>query len=177
MSARHAAYGGLVVSKSRETCGSGVLTLALIVKRRGLRLYALATLTLAGLSVYPTFYTGYEAAHALRDTRYIVRSTAEEHDEQAGESAARTTGVAAGPGQLRLRRSVPACAWSVRVAADLRSHRSVGASSPCRSIGERISPCRPRLPPPVMRAARSLCRWPVSHRLASAAGRFACRAT
>ena len=34
--------------------GTGVVLLALIVRRRGLWLYALATLTLAGLSVYWT---------------------------------------------------------------------------------------------------------------------------
>jgi uncharacterized membrane protein len=64
--------------------GSGVLLLALIVRRRGLWLYALATLTLAGLSVYPAFYTGDAAAHAVRDTWYIVRSMVEEHDQAAG---------------------------------------------------------------------------------------------
>jgi len=64
--------------------GSGVLLLALIVRRRGLWLYALATLTLAGLSVYPAFYPGDAAAHAVRDTWYIVRSMVEEHDQAAG---------------------------------------------------------------------------------------------
>ncbi|MEO7086358.1 MAG: hypothetical protein ABI442_14955, partial [Gemmatimonadaceae bacterium] len=52
--------------------GTSVLILALITGRRGIWLYALATLTLAGLSVYPAFYTGNAAAHALRDTWYVV---------------------------------------------------------------------------------------------------------
>ena len=63
--------------------GSAVLALALIGRRRGVWLYAVATLTLAGLSIYPAFYTGDEAAHALRDKWYIVRA-AVEHDDAAG---------------------------------------------------------------------------------------------
>jgi hypothetical protein len=64
--------------------GSAVLVLALFVRRRGLWLYALATLTLAGASVYPAFFTGNAAAHALRGTWYIVRSMVKEHDQAAG---------------------------------------------------------------------------------------------
>lgn len=64
--------------------GSAVLLLALFVRRRGLWLYALATLTLAGLSVYPVFFTGDEASDALRNTWYVVRAAVEEHDQSAG---------------------------------------------------------------------------------------------
>ena len=64
--------------------GSAVLAAALIVRRRGLWLYALATLTLAGASVYPTYFTGDKAADAVRTTWYIVRSMVEEHDQSAG---------------------------------------------------------------------------------------------
>jgi hypothetical protein len=64
--------------------GTAVLILALIVRRRGLWLYALATLTLAGLSIYPAFFSGDQAADAVRNTWYIVRSMVEEHDAAAG---------------------------------------------------------------------------------------------
>jgi hypothetical protein len=64
--------------------GTAVLLLALIVRRRGVWLYALATLTLAGLSVYPAYFTGDQAADAVHDTWYIVRSMVEEHDQAAG---------------------------------------------------------------------------------------------
>lgn len=64
--------------------GSGVLVLALIVKHRGVWLYALATLTLAGVSVYPAYYTGDAASHALRNTWYVVRAMVQEHDQSAG---------------------------------------------------------------------------------------------
>ncbi|HKO17053.1 MAG TPA: hypothetical protein VJU87_12500 [Gemmatimonadaceae bacterium] len=66
------------------TVGSAVLVLALIFRRRGLWLYAVATLTLAGISIYPTFLTGDAAADALRNTWYIVRAAVDEHDQAAG---------------------------------------------------------------------------------------------
>lgn len=64
--------------------GSAALLLALITKRRDVWLYALVTLTLAGLSVYPAFFTGGQAAHAVRKTWYIVHAMVEEHDDAAG---------------------------------------------------------------------------------------------
>ncbi len=64
--------------------GSAVLALALITRRRAIWLYAVATLTLAGASIYPAFYTGDEASHALRNTWYVVRSMVKEHDQAAG---------------------------------------------------------------------------------------------
>jgi formate hydrogenlyase subunit 3/multisubunit Na+/H+ antiporter MnhD subunit len=64
--------------------GFAVLILALINNRRGVWLYAVATLTLAGLSAYPAFFTGDQASHALRGVWYIVRSAVHAHDESAG---------------------------------------------------------------------------------------------
>ncbi len=64
--------------------GSTVLLLALVLRRRGLWLYALATLTLAGLAAYPAFFTGDEAADALRHTWYVVPAMVREHDGAAG---------------------------------------------------------------------------------------------
>ena len=64
--------------------GSAALLLALFVRRRGLWLYALGTLSLSGLSVYPVYFAGDEAADSLRNTWYIVRSAVDEHDQAAG---------------------------------------------------------------------------------------------
>jgi len=64
--------------------GTAVLLLALIVRRRAIWLYALATLTLAGLSIYPVYFTGDQAADAVRHTWYIMRPMVEEHDAAAG---------------------------------------------------------------------------------------------
>ncbi|HEX3865779.1 MAG TPA: hypothetical protein VHV78_03470, partial [Gemmatimonadaceae bacterium] len=63
--------------------GSGVLVAAAITNKRGIWLYALATLTFAGISIYPADFTGDQASHALRGTWYIVRSMVREHDASA----------------------------------------------------------------------------------------------
>ena len=63
--------------------GTAVLLLALITRRRGVWLYAVATLTMAGVSAYPAFYTGGAASHALRGTWYIVPAMVKEHDGAA----------------------------------------------------------------------------------------------
>ena len=63
--------------------GTAVLLLALVTRRRGVWLYAVATLTLAGLSAYPAFYTGGAASHALRGTWYIVPAMVHEHSAAA----------------------------------------------------------------------------------------------
>lgn len=63
--------------------GFAALVLALIVRRRTVWLYALATLTLAGASVYPVFFTGDKAGDAVRNTWYVVRATVEAHDGAA----------------------------------------------------------------------------------------------
>jgi hypothetical protein len=63
--------------------GSAVLLLALIVRQRAVWLYALATLTLAGVSIYPVFFTGDKAGDAVDHTWYVVRTMVVEHDESA----------------------------------------------------------------------------------------------
>jgi hypothetical protein len=63
--------------------GCATLLLALFTRRRGQWLYALATLTLAGLSVYPAAFTGDQASHALRNTWYVVDAMVREHDGSA----------------------------------------------------------------------------------------------
>jgi uncharacterized membrane protein len=58
--------------------------LALLLNRRGLWLTAMGSLTAAGLFVYPVFFTGNEADHALNDPWYIHPGTIEAHDKAAG---------------------------------------------------------------------------------------------
>jgi len=64
--------------------GTAALVLALVTRQRIVWLYALATLTLAGLSIYPVFFTGDRAADAVEHTWYIVRAMVQEHDDSAG---------------------------------------------------------------------------------------------
>ena len=66
--------------------GSVVALLAALLHRRALRTYAVVTLTLAGLSVYPAFLIGKEAEEMVEHERGISRATVEEH-EQASEVA------------------------------------------------------------------------------------------
>jgi uncharacterized membrane protein len=61
-----------------------VAILALLLGRRGLWLTAMGALTAAGASVYPVFYTGSAADHALGDPWYIHPGTIEAHDNAAG---------------------------------------------------------------------------------------------
>jgi uncharacterized membrane protein len=63
--------------------GTACALLGLVVPKRGVWLYATATLFLAGLSVIPTFLTGDPAADQLRDTWYVTRQAIHAHDEAA----------------------------------------------------------------------------------------------
>lgn len=61
--------------------GLGVAILALLFRRRGLWLYAMGTLVLAGAVVYPVRFSGDQADHALRDPWYIKQGAIEAHDD------------------------------------------------------------------------------------------------
>jgi uncharacterized membrane protein len=60
-----------------------VAVLALILNRRGLWLTTMGTLTAAGVVVYPVFFSGNQADHALRDPWYIHAGTIDAHDAAA----------------------------------------------------------------------------------------------
>jgi hypothetical protein len=66
--------------------GAAAAVLALIVRRRGVWLYATATLALAGVMVVPTYLTGEGAEHRLEDSWYASHDVIEEHEE-AGKFA------------------------------------------------------------------------------------------
>lgn len=53
---------------------------ALILRRRALWLYAMGTLTAAGVIVYPVRFTGDQADHALRNPWYIPHGVIDAHD-------------------------------------------------------------------------------------------------
>ncbi len=60
--------------------GLGVAVAALILRRRGLWLSAMGTLTLAGVLVYPVRFTGNQADRALNDPWYIRHGAIDAHD-------------------------------------------------------------------------------------------------
>lgn len=53
---------------------------ALVLRRRGLWLYAMGTLTAAGVIVYPVRFTGDKADKALNDPWYIPHGVIDAHD-------------------------------------------------------------------------------------------------
>ncbi len=61
--------------------GLGAAVIALVVDRRGIWLYAMGTLILAGLSVYPVRFTGNQADRALHDPWYIPKGAIDAHDD------------------------------------------------------------------------------------------------
>jgi uncharacterized membrane protein len=66
--------------------GAAAAVLALFRRRRMLWLYAVATLTLAGLSAYPTMLSGHEAEHSIENMPYASRRAIHDHEE-AGDLA------------------------------------------------------------------------------------------
>ena len=64
----------------------GACIAALIVRRRAAWLYAVATITFAGLTIYPTYLTGDRAEHEVEELWYVSGDAIEEHEE-AGKFA------------------------------------------------------------------------------------------
>ncbi len=63
--------------------GTAMAVLALITRKRGVWLYATATLFLAGLAAVPTFFTGEPAEDKLEDSWYVTRQAIHAHEEAA----------------------------------------------------------------------------------------------
>jgi uncharacterized membrane protein len=70
-----------------EVMGALASVLAVVRPRRGAWLYATASLTLAGITVVPTYFTGAPADHALNDPWYIVTRAIDSHEQSAKISA------------------------------------------------------------------------------------------
>jgi uncharacterized membrane protein len=60
-----------------------VAILAVLLKHRAFWLTAMGALAAAGLSIYPVYFTGNQADHALNDPWYIKHGTIEAHDAAA----------------------------------------------------------------------------------------------
>jgi len=73
--------------------GALAALLGMVRSRRGIWLYASATMTLAALSAIPTYFTGDPAQHALNRPWYIARTSIHAH-EDAALIATIITGVA-----------------------------------------------------------------------------------
>jgi hypothetical protein len=64
--------------------GLVAVVIALITGRRSAWLYAVVTLTMAGLSVVPVHLTGDAAADVMKHKWYVVREAIEKHDDSSG---------------------------------------------------------------------------------------------
>ncbi|MBA2684023.1 MAG: hypothetical protein H0U66_06005 [Gemmatimonadaceae bacterium] len=114
---------------------------ALVTGRRGLWLYAMGTLTIAGLIVYPVHFSGDEASHALRGTWYIQRDAIHVHDDAAGLTMLSTllVGVICAYGWWRAlkRRDEIIPAW-VRAAVSIGALVAMGGASYTSYLGGKI---------------------------------------
>ncbi len=132
--------------------GSAVLLAALIWRNRGLWLYAVATLTLSGLSAYPAHFTGDEAAHAVRTTWYVVRAMVDRHDSAAGMAliALLAMGVVAAYTWWRMLRREPATlppVW-LRTVLTIVTAIALGITTYTAYLGGQIVHDSPRLAAP-----------------------------
>jgi len=64
--------------------GALAVLVAAMFERRAIWVYALSTLTLAGLTIYPAWLTGDKAATAVRRAWYIERGAVHTHSSAAG---------------------------------------------------------------------------------------------
>ena len=63
--------------------GTAAALLALVVQRRAVWLYALASLTIAGASAYPVMLTGHAAEHVMKKVWYVDKDAIDEHEDAA----------------------------------------------------------------------------------------------
>ncbi|HEX6966035.1 MAG TPA: hypothetical protein VF166_09565 [Gemmatimonadaceae bacterium] len=134
--------------------GAAAAIAAFAMHRRGIWLYALASLTFAGLSVYPAFLTGDEASDTMRHAWYVVPSMIEEHEEASEIAlwvliATGVISVATWAWQARRDDRVEPPTW-LRTLVVIASLASVGTIAYASLLGGRIVHESPKLltPPP-----------------------------
>src|SRR5262245_33887239 len=88
--------------------GAAAAVVAFLTRRRSVLLYALVTLTLAGLSSYPVLRTGHAAQELLKERWYVDRDELDEHHD-SGERThliLLATGIVSGAALWRTLRTV-----------------------------------------------------------------------
>lgn len=135
--------------------GTAAALLALFRRRRMLWVYAVATLTLAGLSAYPTVFTGQLAEQHIEKMPYASRRAIHAHEE-AGELAMWVliaTGVIAAYSWWRTSQSAPrdetfdAPTW-LRVLVTAGGVASAGTAAYAARMSDPILHYSPELPHP-----------------------------
>ena len=137
--------------------GALAVLLAAIHERRGTWTYALVTLTLAGLTMYPASFTGEQAEHAVGKAWYIAPGAIDTHSAAADITLwiVLVTGVLALIALITLVRTPAATspAKGFRVLVGLAAIVSVGAISYTGYLGGKVvieSPILQRSTPPVL---------------------------
>jgi hypothetical protein len=135
--------------------GAAAAILALLRPRRTLWIYAVASLTLAGLSAYPTTFTGELAGDEIEKMPYASRRSIHDHEE-AGELAMWVliaTGVVAAYAWWRTSQSAPrdetfaAPTW-LRVLVAAGGVASAGTAAYAAKLSDPILHYSPNLPHP-----------------------------
>jgi hypothetical protein len=114
---------------------------ALITGKRGLWLYAMGTLTVAGLIIYPVHFSGDEASHAMRSVWYIKRDAVHAHDDSAGITMAVTllVGAISAYGWWRaLKRPLEVIPVWIRAAVTIAAVAAFGCASYTSFLGGKI---------------------------------------
>jgi hypothetical protein len=135
--------------------GAAAAVLALLRPRRTLWIYAVATLTLAGLAAYPTMLSGHEAEESIEKMPYASRRAIHAHEE-AGELAMWVlvvTGVVAAYAWFRTSQSAPrdetfaAPGW-LRALVAVGGIASAGTTAYAAKLSDPILHYSPTLPHP-----------------------------
>ena len=129
--------------------GAAAAVVAAIWRKRGVWLYALASLTFGGLSIYPAFFSGDEASDTLKHAWYIVPSMIHDHEESADLTlwVVLITGLIALYAwwrQLRRDREAPPPTW-LRSLVVIAALVSLGAVTYTAYLGGRIVHESPKL--------------------------------
>jgi uncharacterized membrane protein len=125
---------------------------ALVTRQRSAWLYAVATLTVAGLSAYPVHFTGDLAADVMKHKWYVVKDSIEAHDNFSGITMwiLMVTGAASAYAWWRLARQggeEPTPGW-LRVFILVGALAGTGAGAYTAYLGGEIVYGSPRLVSP-----------------------------
>lgn len=135
--------------------GAAAAIVSFFRPRRALWLYAVASLTLAGLAAYPTLFTGQLAEHSIEKMPYAARRAIHAHEE-AGEVAMwvlLVTGAVAAYAWWRAMRAAPrddrfdTPSW-LRLLVTVGAVASAGTAAYAAKMSDPILHYSPQLPHP-----------------------------
>jgi hypothetical protein len=134
--------------------GAAAAVTAFTLRRRAIWLYAVASLSFAGLTIYPTFLSGHEAEETMEHAWYVDKGMIHDHEEAAELTlwVVLVTGVISlytWAWQVRRADAVEPPVW-LRTLVVVAALASVGTVAYASLLGGRIVHESPKLatPPP-----------------------------